>query len=77
MGGELGAIHGGSVGGFLEEAVEGLFVGAVRGLLEVHGIKGFTKKLINNRDTCIPNNQAVDQSSICVKFMFSKKIWEN
>ena len=33
------------LGGFLEEAVEGLFGGAVRGLLEVHGIKGFTKKL--------------------------------
>ena len=45
FGGELGAIHGGSVEGFLEEAVEGLFGGAVRGLLEVHGIKGFTKKL--------------------------------
>ena len=40
-----GSIHGGSDGGFLEEAVEGLFGGAVRGLLEVHGIKGFTKKL--------------------------------
>ena len=32
MGGELGAIHGGSIGDFLEEAVEGLFGGAVRGL---------------------------------------------
>ena len=48
MGGELGAIHGGSVGGFLEEAVEGLFGGAFRGLLEVHGIKGFTKNFRYN-----------------------------
>ena len=46
MGGELGVILGGSVWGFLEEAVEGLFGGAVRGLLEVHGIKGFTKKTL-------------------------------
>ena len=48
MGGELGAIHGGSVGGFLEEAVEGLFGGVFRGLLEVHGIKGFTKNFRYN-----------------------------
>ena len=31
------------LGGFLEKAVEGLFGGAVRGLLEVHGIRVFTK----------------------------------
>ena len=57
MGGQLGATHGGSDGGFLEEAVEELFGGVVRGLLEVHGIKGFTKKML-------------DMSSICVKFHF-------
>ena len=44
MGGELGAIHGGSDRGFLEEAVEGLFGGAVRGLLEAMELRSSQKK---------------------------------